>query len=97
MPATITETAVSTTSIRVSGYRPRECAGKFLGQRNGQRLYLLIDPYDWGHESSQKSRYLAVVREENWAYRIWHPTKAPKWAQKMLAVTHSLTWPFLEN
>ena len=81
------------TPIRVPGSRPRDCDGKLLGQRNGQRLYLLIDPYDWGHDE-QKSRYLALVREENLAYKIWHPDKAPKWAQKMFAVTHSLTWPF---
>lgn len=70
-----------TIEVTVPGNPTRTCRAEEIGEREGQRLVLIVSPYNWG-EAQQHYR-LGLIDTDNVVYRLWYPMSAPKWAQRI--------------
>jgi len=77
--------------ITVPGRTPRQCKGEQLHSRDDQRLFLLWSPYDWETEHAR----LALVDQNNVAYRIISFHQAPKWAKTIFFAKYSISKTYL--
>jgi hypothetical protein len=78
--------------ITIPGRNPRQCKGEQIGEREDQRLFLLWSPYkNWKIEHVR----LALVNENDVAYRIFSFHQAPKWAKTFFFARFNLSSAYL--